>query len=139
MRIAVTLLLVLFGAWGGVVVGQEEQVRKQPDYPVKIGSFPQEARTFFRQADGLPSNDVLDVVVGPDKAVYVATAKGLVTLRDGARRCGKPRGTRWSRVWRWSPRATSLRCCKARYISWQETELRRGSAKAPTPPIVRPA
>ncbi len=77
-------LMVLTSTGAGAVAAQETTVAAQPDYPVTIGSFPQEMRTFYTQGDGLPSNDVLDVAVAPDGAVYAATARGLVTLRDRA-------------------------------------------------------
>ena len=36
---------------------------EQPKVPMEVGVFPQEMRTFYTEVDGLPSNDVLAVVL----------------------------------------------------------------------------
>jgi hypothetical protein len=49
---------------------------------VKVGSFPQEIRTFYTTADGLPSNDILDVAVA-NGHVFAKTSAGVVTFNSG--------------------------------------------------------
>ena len=56
---------------------------EQPKVPVDVGVFPQEMRTFHTEADGLPSDDVLAVVLAKDGQVVTRTAKGDVLLEGG--------------------------------------------------------
>ncbi|MDG2382337.1 MAG: hypothetical protein P8N76_11750 [Pirellulaceae bacterium] len=53
------------------------------EMPSRVGPFPQEKRTFYTTQQGFPSNDVRSVAVEKDGAVYVHTAKGDFTLRNG--------------------------------------------------------
>ena len=50
---------------------------------VKVGTFPQEVRTFYTTADGLPDDAVTGVAIAGD-TVYASTAKGLARFQDGA-------------------------------------------------------
>ncbi len=51
------------------------------------GSFPQRSRTFFTQANGLPSNEVLCAAIDKKGRFWAGTAKGLVYF-DGERFAG---------------------------------------------------
>ncbi len=48
-----------------------------------VDHFEQEVRTEFTTDDGLPSNDILSIILGPDDVVYAGTAEGLAAYRDG--------------------------------------------------------
>jgi hypothetical protein len=45
--------------------------------------FPQEVRTEFTTVDGLPSDDVLAVVIDPQGRPVISTAKGMAIFKDG--------------------------------------------------------
>lgn len=51
--------------------------------PATVGVFPQEMRSFHSKENGLPSNDVLAVVIAKDGQVYAETSKGQVVFKDG--------------------------------------------------------
>jgi hypothetical protein len=87
--VSVVSLLTLAWFGGAVAATEPERAGAQVDVPVAVGSFPQEVRTFYGTAEGLPSADVLDVSVGPDGVVYAATTQGLATLQDGTVRVWK--------------------------------------------------
>lgn len=44
---------------------------------ISVGTYPQEMRTAFTTADGLPSDDVRDIAISASGTVYAATAAGL--------------------------------------------------------------
>ncbi|MEA1950779.1 MAG: hypothetical protein U9N87_05310 [Planctomycetota bacterium] len=50
---------------------------------MKIGRFPQEIAKRYTVADGLPSDNVLEVHLGKGGAVWARTVKGWAVLRDG--------------------------------------------------------
>ena len=56
---------------------------EQPKIPLRVGIFPQEMRTFYTEADGLPSNDVLAVALTKRGLVVARTVKGDVVLEEG--------------------------------------------------------
>ena len=49
---------------------------------VSVGTFLQEQRIIFNSDNGLPSNDVRDIVSTNDGTVYVATSKGLIVYSN---------------------------------------------------------
>src|SRR5689334_15797836 len=49
---------------------------------VRVGTFPQEVRTFYTTADGLPSNDVTDIEVANGR-VYAKTSAGVSAFASG--------------------------------------------------------
>ncbi len=51
---------------------------------MRVGTFDQEMRTFYGEADGLPSMDVNDIAITGDGTVWAGTARGLAYLNDGA-------------------------------------------------------
>ena len=51
--------------------------------PVKVGTYPQEVSTMYTIEDGLPSDAVNAVAVGPNGTVFAGTDKGLAVLEDG--------------------------------------------------------
>ena len=53
--------------------------------PLKVGSFHQQVRQFYSTADGLPSNDVLDVLVGEGGRLYARTSAGGAVFKTGFR------------------------------------------------------
>ncbi|HEV2690857.1 MAG TPA: hypothetical protein VGV35_20015, partial [Bryobacteraceae bacterium] len=65
-RILVALAFILTAAQAGV----------------HVGTFSQEVRTFFTTADGLPSNDVLDVAIANGR-VYAKTAGAVSVFTSG--------------------------------------------------------
>lgn len=50
---------------------------------VAVGTYPQEMRTAYTTADGLPSDDVLSITTTEDGEVFAGTAKGLARF-DGS-------------------------------------------------------
>jgi hypothetical protein len=50
---------------------------------VRTGPFPQQVRTFYTTAEGLPDNDVREVFVGADGGLYAVTAKGAARFEGG--------------------------------------------------------
>lgn len=54
--------------------------------PMKVGSFPQEARTFHGIAEGLPGISVAEVQVAADGSVYARTTDGWSVLRSNSDR-----------------------------------------------------
>ncbi|GMW00060.1 MAG: hypothetical protein AMXMBFR84_11980 [Candidatus Hydrogenedentota bacterium] len=67
----------------GPAEAQRARTKEQPAYPVKVGTFPQEVRTMYTSANGLPSDDVKDIAVTHDGMVYAATASGLAVYHGG--------------------------------------------------------
>ncbi|MCC7333881.1 MAG: hypothetical protein IT422_02220 [Pirellulaceae bacterium] len=61
-----------------VVLACAAQVSSAEPIADSAQEFPQEVRTFYRQADGLPSDDVLDVLVDDQGKVCVQTSAGWV-------------------------------------------------------------
>jgi hypothetical protein len=55
---------------------------------IAVGTYPQEMRTAYTTADGLPSDDVLSITTTQDGAVYAGTTVGLARYD----------GTRWATV-----------------------------------------
>lgn len=51
--------------------------------PMRVGAFEQQAHVAFTTSDGLPSNDVNDVAINADGAVYAETAQGIARYTDG--------------------------------------------------------
>ncbi|HYL75873.1 MAG TPA: hypothetical protein VEU96_16805 [Bryobacteraceae bacterium] len=49
---------------------------------IRVGTFPQEVRTFYTSADGLPSDDVLDVAASDGK-IYARTSQGVSVFLAG--------------------------------------------------------
>ena len=45
---------------------------------ISVGTFLQEQRIFYNSDNGLPSNDIRDIVSTNDGAVFVSTSKGIV-------------------------------------------------------------
>jgi len=66
-----------------VLVVLAHSVGAEPITPVKVGTFKAEARTFHTTVQGLPSDDVQQVVFGPDGRLYAGTGQGLSELSDG--------------------------------------------------------
>lgn len=78
MRTVGALVLLAVGS----VLGSTWAAEGSEPVGVEMGRFHQEVRTFYTTADGLPSDDVRAVAVGPDGAVYAATANGLARRRE---------------------------------------------------------
>lgn len=76
MRISVCLI------WFATMTAAHpaEQIRIDP---VPVGTFDQEMRTFYTTEDGLPSNDVFALDVGPAGSVFAGTAAGLAQFSEG--------------------------------------------------------
>ena len=56
---------------------------QQPDLPVRVGLFRQEARTFHTAESGLPTDDVRAIAVDPSGHVVARLATGDVQYREG--------------------------------------------------------
>jgi len=49
---------------------------------IRVGTFPQEVRTFYTTADGLPSNDIQDIAIANGR-VYAKTSAGVSVFAAG--------------------------------------------------------
>ncbi len=79
----------LFFTATNCLLAAEQSASQRASAPgMKVGVFPQEVRTVYRVAEGLPDNDVRSVAVLPGGRAFAGTAQGLVRLN----------GARWSRV-----------------------------------------
>ncbi len=76
---------VVFLSLAGVTVNAvatEGNAMKKPS--MRVGTFKQEAATFYTTEQGLPANEVLSLLVDEDGAVFAGTEKGLARFAEGA-------------------------------------------------------
>ena len=75
----------LFVGLLAMTAGAGAQAQGKADVPsLAVGVFKQEVRTFYGEADGLPSADVTGIALDATGAVVATTAGGAVRFADGA-------------------------------------------------------